>query len=208
MVKDIFDRQIMDNFPEIIKTIDNFFSNKYSSEFEERASKTKIAVVRRKGVVKAGNSEVYVGSEPVCIKGEQDTIIALPVIFLGEKTGNVIFTHVVLHSLFDDTLKNKYEQLNEVLVDYFADKISKVLENKKINVTLEEFPEYKSKSFYSNCFDIVENFCKKNKKGLAELLVNGDEGLLEEMEELSLSVEEKINKLLLEDEKIKKNKRR
>ena len=206
MIKEVFKTKIENNLDLVVDIIDAYFSHNYTKQFKERSDAVDLLLVRNKGVMEVGGDQVYVGDEAVCVKGKETSLI-FPISFLEEKYGNVIFVHLVLHALFNDSLKEKYGTLYEVFVDYMANDIAKILEKKNVNVTLEKNPEYESNSVYSNCFDCVRDFCEENKRELVDGLVVGDASLIEGIDKLSFIVENIVDALVYEDIDEKKFKR-
>ena len=199
MIREIFNKKVVDNYSMVVEIVKSYFGHVYNSEFEERSNNTSISLVRGKGIVKTIDGEIYVGEEPVCIKETDGSQIIMPLNFLEDKYGNVVFAHLVLHTLFNDSLKTDYSELNEVIVDYIADDIAKIMRNKNVNVTLEREPCYDSNSVYSQCFDIISEYCVNNKRKLVDELVRGDASKLKKMDELSMLVEQRINSFAFEE---------
>ena len=127
MIREIFKSKVQDNVDLVVDIIDAYFSNKYTEELKERTSNVSVSLVRSKGVMDVGEDEIYIGEDPVCVKADVTHLI-FPVSFLEEKCGNVIFVHLVLHAVFNDSLKQYCNSLNEVIVDYIANDIAKILD--------------------------------------------------------------------------------
>lgn len=207
MIREVFEKKVVGNLDFVVDIISSYFGDKYKNEFKERENNISILLVRNKGVIKTNDGERYVGDEPLCIKEDDGNQIVVPISFLEEECGNVIFVHLVLHALFNDSLKKEYDELNEVIVDYIANDIAKVLERKKVNVTLCDEPSYESKSLYSKCFDIVGPFLEENKREVVEALVNGDASQLYAIDELSNWIIKRVDSFVFEevpDNKFKK----
>lgn len=189
MIKEFFEDKIYSNIGPFMNAIIAYLGADHAKELLEKTKKIKLILSKGNGVVKIGNDERYVEDEPVCIKDEDVTYIILPFSVMGEENGNVMFLHVLLHALSTDVLKEKHEELNEVLIDYIANEIGEILEKQNINVTIKSEPVYCSKSFYSYLFPVIEEFYEENKKNLIEsLFISGDYDI-ETVEKVSNAVE-------------------
>lgn len=164
MISEVVDRKINNNFDLIVREIANYCGEEFSEKIIEEAKKVQFIVVKDSGVVKVGNSELYVEDEPVCVKGEEVFII-VPAISICGRNGNVLFVHCLLHALGEEPfIKDGNDAFNETVVDYMAEEICKILKKKGINITIADDPSYTSNSFYSYFFDGIESFYGINKE--------------------------------------------
>ena len=172
MIKEVVNKKIVNQIDSIVNLIGSYFGEEHYETILERGKNIEVALFRGKGKVEYGDTQMYLGEEPVCIKDGENSRIFLPVNLLGDKHGNVVLTHLLMHAVLTDDFKEKYEDFNEVLVDYIANDLSKYLRVYNINVTLEENPIYESNSFYSNFFNEIEDFYLDNKSAILDYLVN------------------------------------
>ena len=208
MIKEIFEKKIISNMDVFVEIVSSYFGEEYRSTLLDRAKNIDVALVRGNGVVKTSQGQVYVGEEPVCVKDDDKSQIVLPVTLLEDKHGNVVFSHLLLHALLVDYLKEYGEGFNETIVDYMANDIVKILEKKNINITLDEEPSYESNSFYSKLFYLVDDYYKGNRKTLVDFAINGDVKV-KGIKSKSLEVESKFDELIfvnVEDQQIKRRK--
>ena len=163
MIKEIVHDKFKANLGSVIEEIIVYFGEEYRGEILERAKNLEISLVEDQGVFSSGEDEIYVGDEPLCIKGEYPHVI-IPLSFMGDPSGNVVLVHNLLHALSDEIfIKDSSEAFNEIVVDYMANEISKSLERKEINLTVTK-PVYESKSFYSHMFSEIDEFYQENLK--------------------------------------------
>ena len=163
MIKEISQEIIDNQFDYIIDCVVDYFGEEYSKEIKDRADNVKIMLIREKGSFKTSEGEVYVGDEPVCIKDEDGANVIIPLSLMGDSRGNVAFVHVLLHALGEECfIKGGKDAFNEVIVDYMADDICKMLKEEKLNITMSNKPIYESNSFYSNMFEEIEDFYNEN----------------------------------------------
>lgn len=163
MIREISQDIIDNEFDYIIDSIVEYFGEEYSREIKDRADKVKVLLIREKGTFKTNEGEVYVGDEPVCIKEEDGANVIIPLSLMGDPRGNVAFIHVLLHALGEECfIKEGKDAFNEVVVDYMANDICKMLEEEKLNITMSNKPIYESNSFYSNMFEEIEDFYNEN----------------------------------------------
>lgn len=163
MIKEISQDIIDNEFDCIIDSIVEYFGEEYSKEIKDRADKVKVMLIREKGIFKTNEGEIYVGDEPVCIKEEDGANVIIPLSLMGDPRGNVAFIHVLLHALGEECfIKEGKDAFNEVVVDYMANDICKMLEEEKLNITMSNKPIYESNSFYSNMFEEIDDFYNEN----------------------------------------------
>ena len=163
MIREISQDIIDNEFDYIIDSIVEYFGDEYSEKIKEKADKVKIMLIREKGSFQTAEGEVYVGEEPVCIKEEEGSNVIIPLSLMGDPRGNVAFIHVLLHALGEECfIKDSKDAFNEVIVDYMANDICKMLEEEKLNITMSNKPIYESNSFYSNMFSEIEDFYNEN----------------------------------------------
>lgn len=198
MIKEVVESKIVDQMDSIVDCFVEYLGQKYKNKIYKKTDKMNFILVRGNGVVKLDEEERYVGEEPVCVKNNEKSYILFPVSLLADKRGNVTFAHLVLHAISEDTLSCDYSELNEVLIDYISNDVAKLLEEKNINVTFEENPEYESNSFYSELFSDVEKFYLNNKEDVFNCLINGEKDLFVncDIDGFYHELEEKFDKLL------------
>ena len=167
MIKEIVHDKFKDNLGKVIEEIIVYFGEEYRGQILEKAKDLQISLVEDKGVFSDGENEIYVGDEPLCIKGECPHVV-IPLSFMGDSRGNVVLVHNLLHALTEDTfVKGSNDAFNEVIVDYMANEISKQLALKKINLTVAK-PIYQSNSFYSHMFSEIDEFYQENKQKIID----------------------------------------
>jgi len=191
MIKEVVSDKLNNNLALVVDCIDEYSERKYSRELLQEARKVKLLLVKEAGVYTFNEGEVYVGEEPVCVKEKDNSYIIMPLSTVCQETGNVVFVHVLLHALGKEIfIKEGKSAFNEVIVDYMANEIAKLLEGKKINITMCDNPNYESNSFYSNLFKKVATFYSDNKNkiiagrmGTTIVFENIDE-YIDEMEQI------------------------
>ena len=193
MIKEVFQSKVSNQLEGIVREISKYFGEEYKDEIYERAGKTNVFLARGRGVVDVGKEERYIEREPICVKDDEYNYVVLPIDLLGEKTGNVKFLHVYLRAILEDVIKNDYSGLNDIVVDYIANDISKELANKKINVTLEKEPCYESESFYSKFYELIEEWYLNNKKEIFENVILNKENNIKDACEICEIVERSID---------------
>lgn len=211
MIEEVINKKIDDNYDAVIGAIVEYFGSYYSEDIHKKSQNIDVYLVRGNGMVNFGYEERYVDKEPVCVKREGKSEILFPIDFFKSKTGNVVFLHSLLHAIFEDEFKEDYEDLNEILVDYMANDIAKILEREKINVTFEKNPSYESESFYSRFFGLVENFYKENEDKIIDCMLGNDcAEKIYSIDVIAMEIENYIDKCLRSDkiEKNAKNKKR
>ena len=167
MIKEIVHDKFKDNLGKVIEEIIVYFGEEYRDQILEKAKDLQISLVEDKGVFSDGENEIYVGDEPLCIKGECPHVV-IPLSFMGDSRGNVVLVHNLLHALTEDAfVKGSNDAFNEVIVDYMANEISKQLALKKINLTVAK-PIYQSNSFYSHMFSEIDEFYQDNKQKIID----------------------------------------
>ena len=152
MIKEVVESKIIDEMDSIVDCFVEYLGEEYKNKIYKKTDNMNFVLVRGNGVVTLDGEERYVGEEPVCVKNREKSYILFPVSFLADKYGNVTLAHLIMHSISEDVLNSDYNELNEILVDYIANDVAKLLKEKNINVTFEENPEYESNSFYSELF--------------------------------------------------------
>ena len=200
MIKEVFQSKVINQLDSIVKEINKYLGEEYKNKIYEKAGKINVFLARGKGVVKVGNEERYIEDEPICVKDDEYSYVVVPVDLLGQKAGNVMFLHVYLHALCSDIIENDCSGLNEVIIDYMANDIAKLLENKNINITLDNNPSYESNSFYSNFYDMIEKFFLNNKKAIFEVLINDKENNISGISEISNAIEDSINNFIYNED--------
>lgn len=167
MIKEIVYDKFKTNLGAVIEEIIAYFGEEHRTQILEKAKNLEISLVEDTGVFSSGEDEIYVGDEPLCIKGEYPHVI-IPLSFMGDSRGNVVLVHNLLHALSDEVfIKDSSDAFNEIVVDYMANEISKNLEKKKINLTVA-VPVYESNSFYSHMFTEIDEFYRENKQKIID----------------------------------------
>ena len=101
MIKEIVQDKFKANLGAVIEEIIVYFGEEYREPLLNKAKELQISLVEDKGAFLEGDVEVYVGDEPLCIKGESPHII-IPLSFMGDPSGNVVLIHNLLHALSDE----------------------------------------------------------------------------------------------------------
>lgn len=167
MIREIVRNKFKDNLGLIIDEVIAYCGEEYRDQIIDKLKNIQISLVEDKGAYSFEDGEVYVGDEPVCIKGDNPHII-IPLSFMGDEHGNVVLVHLLLHVVGEESfVKDGKDAFNEVIVDYMANDIAKQLEKKKINLTVVS-PNYESNSFYSKMFDEISEFYVSNKQKIID----------------------------------------
>lgn len=197
MIKEIVQDKFKANLGAVIEEIIVYFGEEYRESLLNKAKELQISLVEDKGAFLEGDVEVYVGDEPLCIKGESPHII-IPLSFMGDPSGNVVLIHNLLHALSDEPfIEDSNDAFNEVIVDYMATEIAKRLEVKKINLTVVK-PTYESTSFYSKMFSEVEDFYYRNKKRIIDSRM-GNYVEFEDVDEYIVGAQRVVDSAFLDD---------
>lgn len=197
MIKEIVHDKFKDNLGKVIEEIIAYLGQEYRDQILNKAKNLQISLVEDKGVFYSEEDEVYVGDEPLCIKGECPHIV-IPLSFMGDSRGNVVLVHNLLHALTEDIfVRDSNDAFNEVVVDYMANEISKQLERKKINLTVTK-PIYESNSFYSHMFSEIDDFYKENKKNIIAAKM-GKNVIFEDVDEYIYGAQSVVDGVFLGD---------
>ena len=203
MIKEIVEEMINDNFDLVVEVICSYFGEKYTEEIKRRAEKINVLLIRDSGIYSCEDGEIYVGDEPVCVKGKENSVVLPLSVVCGER-GNVSFVHVLLHALGDEVfVKDNKDTFNEIVVDYMANEICKLLKEKKINITRSSHPVYDSNSFYSKMFGEIEDFYNKNRDKIIGGRM-GEKVVIEGIDDYIDGAQEIVDSIFLGDEDIKK----
>ena len=165
MIRESIEKKINSNLEPVIDQIIAYCGNEYKDSIKKRASKIKLSIIKDEGVYSYDQGEVYVGDEPLCIKENGYSHIVLPLTIIGDRHGNVVFIHMLLHAIGEEIfIKDNKDAFNETVVDYMANDIAQWLKEHNINITTSKNPSYESNSFYSRLFEKIEPFYAYNKE--------------------------------------------
>lgn len=182
-----------------------YFGEEYSKIISDKIRDVDFALVRESGTVSLKGEDVYVGEEPVCIKNEEKSIIALPLNFFNKKSNNIAFTHLLLHCILND-YKN-VEGYNETLIDYIANDMGDTLKKYKVNVLVNKEPVYESNSLYTRFYPLIEDYYKENKKNIINKLILKEAKEIDYDEKVvAYEVEKAFEKFCYSFEEVKENK--
>lgn len=181
-----------------------YLGEEYSEIVNEKINSIEFALVRENGVVSFENEEVYVGEEPICIKNEGKSIIALPLNFFNKESNNIAFVHLLLHCILDDY--ESIEGYNETLIDYMANDMGDTLRKYKINILAKE-PVYESSSLYTRFYPLIEDYYKENKEKIIKKLVSDKAKEIDYDEKIvAYEVEKEFEKFCYSPHEVKENK--
>ena len=142
-------------FNEIVNEYISYCGENNRKAIEERANRIKIVI---------SNDDKF-GEEPCCVKKGKYTYLVCNNKMFEHESGNVLFAHLLVHALGEESfVVDGKVCFNETMVDYIANDFCKRLEEKDINITFNDYPNYKSKSLYSRAFGFVEKFFRENKQ--------------------------------------------
>ncbi len=196
MIKDIVESRIKNEYPNIINEIDGYMGYRYSSVIQETSKKINF-IISNEYFDEVNNEKIFLGKEPICVKNKDNIDIVVPFSCFCESNGNVVFVHLLLHALLEDKINNS-EIFNETVVDYMSQEISRILEEKGINVTVCDEPSYSSSSFYSLMFSEIENFYEINKNNFIDNFMGKDIEFKGEIDDIIYAIESKAKNILLE----------
>lgn len=170
MSKRDFLNNVGDNLEKIINIFIGYFGNAHESKIIGDIKKIEFMVLENGERFLVCNEEYIMGEEPVCVKRSGKTYLVLPSSLLADAIINVLFIHLLIHSIVGEVFS---EKIQEILIDYMAQNISEELGRQKINISENENPVYVSNSMYSSHFPSIENYFESNKNEIINSMING-----------------------------------
>lgn len=173
----------------IVDEIGNYFGERNRSVIDENAKKLRVVIVPK------GSQKLdFLGGEPYCIKKPNNNFIIAPEHLFYEDYGIPMFTHSLIHALSEDSfVLDGKEAFNEVVVDLITNDICAKLEEKGINFTYCDYPNYKSESFYSSLANPIKSFFETNKQKILDSRVNKNVKINTSMEKIITDLENKVS---------------
>lgn len=195
MIRKIVESRLNKQYSNIINEIDNYMEHKYSESIKETSKKINI-VVANEYFDKENKEKIFLGEEPICVKNKENIDIVIPISYFYINTGNVVLVHLLLHALLENKINNS-EIFSEVVIDYMAEDISKMLQKKGINITISDYPSYSSDSFYSLMFGEIADFYVNNKSAFIDNFMGNSAEFREDIDSVIDLVEEKAKNIML-----------
>jgi len=193
---------INDNLPMFEESLVNYFGKDYYHLIHESLNNTEFVVSRGSGACTIGNTDVYMGSEPICIKEDDKAYIVLPVSFFNDKSCNISFAHLLIHAIVNEFANDNAEAFNETLIDYMANEIGYLLEKNKANISFNKYRVYESNSVYTKLYNLIESYYENNKDDIIECLMGDSENYLDDKgEELAEILQRRLDDLCVPFEK-------
>ena len=186
--------KIVKNYKNVIEEIVAYLGEGYRKEIESRAKKVKLLIVD-----KNDKRHEYIKDEPVCVKTDKYNCCIISREALDGQNGNVLVVHSLLRALLEDSfvIEGK-DSFDSTLVNYMANDICKRLEDKDINLSYHDEPEYDSKSIYSKFFGVVESFFKGNRENVIKAKLSKNfkisDSIKEVIEKFESKFEEKLER--------------
>jgi len=183
------DKKFIKNFREVINTIIEYCGEENRREIEQRAKSVKIKVVGK-------NDKRYeqVKEEPICIKRPKYNCVLISKDTLVHPSANNMIVHRLVQALGEESfVLDDKDFFNETIVDYIANEVCKKLEEKDINLSYNDNPDYDSKSVYSKYYGVVENFLSKNKQGIIKARLTPGYKLSDKMKDVITRMQEKVD---------------
>ena len=162
----------------VLETIVSYFGEEYKEDILNSLKRIKFNFVKENSGININDVQIYMGQEPICYKSGNETHIILPESILSDENANVLLMHSIMHSLGEECLViDGNEIFNEVVVDYYANQLCKIMEKKKVNLVDVEFPKYSSSSQYAVYFPVVKEFCEQNKDKIIKSRLTGENNI-------------------------------
>lgn len=197
---------INDNLPMFEESLVNYFGKEYYHLIHDSLNNTEFVISRGNGACTIGHTDMYIGSEPVCVKEDDKTYIALPISFFNDKSCNISFAHLLIHAIVNEFANDNAEAFNETLIDYIANDVGDLLEKNKANVSFNKFSTYESNSIYREFYDLIEHYYVSNRKDIIECLMGNSENYLDDKgERIAEKIQKKLYDLCCSDEKNDRN---
>ena len=149
---------------EIVEVIGEYFGKNNKTFIDDNARKLRVVIVP-----KGSNKLDFLGGEPYCVKKPNNNFVIAPEYLFYNENGIPMFIHSLVHALSEDSfVLNDKETFNEVIVDLITNEVCAKLEEKGINFTYCDYPNYKSESFYSSLSSPIQSFFENNKQKILD----------------------------------------
>lgn len=154
--------------PEIISEYKNYFGKHNNTYIDDKVKKLRVIVVANKS-----NKIDFFKGEPYCVKKGDKTFMLVPETLFSDERGNPLFVHQLVRSLSEDTFSIEgKDSFHSAFVDIITNDVCKIMEEKNINLTNCDYPEYNSGSFYSKLAKSLKDIYSANKQNILDSMVN------------------------------------
>ena len=163
----MINKKLKRNLPEIINEYKLYFGKHNNEYIDEKVKKLRVVAVPNKS-----NKIDFFKGEPYCVKRDDKTFILVPESLFSDERGNPLFVHQLVRALSEDTFSiDGKDTFHSVFIDIITNDICKVMEEKNINLTDCEYPEYKSESFYSTLAKPLKAIYNGNKQKILDSMM-------------------------------------
>lgn len=157
-----------------------YFGEKYRNYIRSSIDNTEFIISRGNGLCDVDGTSVYLMDEPVCVKKEKQCYIVLPLNFFKDKTCNVSFAHLLLHSLINEYEIEGNDVFNDTLIDYIANDMGNLLKKNEVNLSPSKDVLYESNSLYKRFYSFVEDYYLTNREEINHNLIVNEHNYLNE----------------------------
>lgn len=183
-------KKLQSNWKDIINECVNYFGKHNNSIIEEKANKLKVVVVPR-----TNDKIEFLGDAPLCIKKDSNRVILTPESLFSNVDGNYLFVNQLVRAITEDTFKVDHQDIfNSSLINIITNDICSKLEEKEINLTNCDYPNYKIETFYDNFIGPVNNFYISNKQSVLDAMLKKNVKLNDKVKEVISRIEDKAEK--------------
>ena len=182
-------KKLKNNWQNIINECVSYFGEHNRNIIEEKANKLKIVIVPK------GNNKIeFLGGEPFCVKKPSNTFILAPEYLFSNEEGNHLFMNQFIRAITEDTfsLEGK-DTFNSTLISMISDDICSKLEEKDINITNCDYPNYKSESFFDNFMSPMRGFFSSNKQNVLDAMLRKNAKISDNVKAAIEQLEEKTD---------------